>query len=149
VPAIVIRRHYPHSVAVVWEEMRHIDRHVHWMNDAVAITFTGNQREGVGTSFRCLTKVGPFQLNDLMTVTAWEEGRVMGVAHHGLVTGEGTFTLEPAGTDTIITWREALRMPWYFGGSLGAALAAPVLRMIWKKNLANLARRLDDASVTR
>jgi len=30
----------PAPVAVVWEELRHIDRHVHWMADAESITFT-------------------------------------------------------------------------------------------------------------
>ena len=65
--------------SVVWEEMRHIDRHVNWMADAVAIDFMSEQREGVGTSFTCLTKVGPLATRDVMTITQWEPVSAMGV----------------------------------------------------------------------
>ena len=53
----------------VWNEMRHIERHVNWMHDAVEIRFTSDSREGIGTSFICLTKVGPFKTQDVMTIT--------------------------------------------------------------------------------
>ena len=132
----------PSSPAVVWDEMRHIERHVEWMHDAVAITFTSDQREGVGTSFVCATKIGPLRTNDVMVITRWDDAAVMGVEHRGLITGRGEFTLSPDGDGTRITWTEDLVFPWWLGGALGAVVARPILRAVWRRNLALLARRL-------
>jgi len=129
--------------SVVWEEMRHIDRHVNWMADAVAIDFMSEQREGVGTSFTCLTKVGPLATRDVMTITQWEPVSAMGVEHVGLIKGSGVFTLRPHGSATLVTWRESLVFPWWAGGPLGGWCARPILTAIWKKNLRLLARTIE------
>jgi hypothetical protein len=125
----------------VWEVLEPIERHVDWMADAASIVFDGPERRGVGTRFWCVTEVGPLRLIDHMEITAWEPGRAMGVRHAGIVGGDGRFTLEPLddGRATRFAWTERLRFPWYFGGPLGAALARPVLRWIWQRNLATLA----------
>ena len=140
--AISLSISLPRTSAVVWEELRHIERHVEWMNDAVSITFLSEQRSGVGTSFSCLTKVGPFTTRDVMRVTRWEEGRVMGVAHGGLISGEGVFLLHANEHSTVMTWQEHLHFPWWVGGRLSAAIIAPVLRIIWRKNLKNFRTQL-------
>jgi hypothetical protein len=139
---ITVSAWYPASPQELWEEIRHIDRHVKWMTDAVSITFVGDQREGVGTSFRCTTKVGPFVTEDLMTITRWEEASAMGVAHRGLITGHGTFDLKKRRDGVEITWREQLEFPWWMLGPLGASLAKPVLRRIWARNLRTLGQTL-------
>ena len=126
------------SPEILWEELRHIDRHVNWMNDAVSITFTSPTTEGVGTQFSCLTKVGPLKTTDIMTITQWQENKTMGVEHVGLVKGTGTFHIEPHGEGSAITWKESLSFPLFFLGSLGALAATPLLTYIWKKNLTNL-----------
>jgi carbon monoxide dehydrogenase subunit G len=126
------------SPQVLWEELRHIDRHVNWMNDAVSITFISPTTEGVGTQFSCLTKVGPFKTTDQMTITQWEENKTMGVEHTGLVKGTGTFQIHPHGEGSTITWKESLSFPLFFLGPLGALAATPLLTYIWKKNLTNL-----------
>jgi len=126
------------SPQVLWEELRHVDRHVSWMNDAVSITFISPTTEGVGTAFSCLTKVGPFKTTDLMTITQWEENKTMGVEHTGLVKGTGTFHIHPHGEGSTITWKESLSFPLFFLGPLGALAATPLLTYIWKKNLTNL-----------
>ncbi len=130
----------------VWDELRHIERHVHWMNDALSITFLTEQRAGVGTTFSCLTKVGPLSTRDVMTVTRWEDGRCMGVAHRGMISGEGVFTLTDEGAGTLMTWEENLHFPWWVGGAVSAAIMAPVLRWIWRKNLANFRAQLDHSA---
>jgi hypothetical protein len=126
------------SPQVLWEELRHINRHVNWMNDAVSITFISPATEGVGTKFSCLTKVGPLKTTDIMSITQWEEERTMGVAHVGLVKGTGTFHIEPHMEGSIITWKETLSFPLFFLGALGALAATPLLTYIWKQNLTNL-----------
>ena len=121
---------------VVWDHVRDIASHVKWMEDAVAIRFTSPQREGVGTSFVCDTKVGPIRLADRMTITEWEPRKTMGVHHTGLVTGTGRFLLQSRGRRrTRFIWEEQLSFPVW--------LASPVLRWIWKKNLRNLKRLLE------
>jgi hypothetical protein len=126
----------------VWDDLSDVASHVDWMEDAVSITFTGDRRAGVGAVFDCVTRVGPLTLVDRMEITEWEPGRRMGVRHAGVVAGEGRFTLGPAGSGrTRFTWDEELAFPWWLGGPVGAAAGAPVLRLIWRRNLRNLARR--------
>jgi hypothetical protein len=114
------------------------------MADAVAIRFTSRRQHGAGTTFDCDTKIGPFRLTDRMEITEWRPRRVMGVRHVGLVTGTGRFTLRRRrGGRTRFRWDERLSFPWYLGGPVGAAVAAPVLRRIWRRNLANLKRLVE------
>jgi len=124
----------------VWDEVRHIDRHVAWMTDAVAIRFTSRSRHGVGTTFDCETKVGPIRLTDRMEVTEWREGRSIGVRHVGVVTGTGRFTLKRArGGRTRFTWEERLTYPRWLGGRVGGVVGDRVMGRIWKRNLRALA----------
>jgi carbon monoxide dehydrogenase subunit G len=130
---------------VVWTELSDIASHVEWMADAAAIRFTGDRHRGVGTTFDCVTKVGPLRTVDRMAVTSWVEGREIGVRHEGLVTGEGRFTLRREVQDqdelTVVAWSERLLFRWYVGGPVTAVLAKPVLRRIWQGNLRRLAAR--------
>ena len=140
--SILVERSLTQSPHVVWEELRHIERHVNWMHDAQSIDFDTDQREDVGTSFRCDTKVGPFTTLDAMTITSWVDKAVMGVEHRGIVRGRGVFTLSPRDAGTSIAWRETLLFPWWMGGPAGAFLAAPVLRALWQKNLRSFVQTL-------
>jgi carbon monoxide dehydrogenase subunit G len=126
--------------AKVWDRLADIADHVSWMADAAAIRFTGDRRAGVGTTFECETRIGPLRTTDLMEVTEWRERRAMGVRHVGLFTGTGRFLLRrsPRGR-TRLTWDEDLRFPWWLGGPVGAVVAAPVLRAVWRGNLRRLA----------
>lgn len=128
----------------VWADVRDIASHAEWMQDAEAIRFVGPQVEGVGTRFECDTRVGPLRVTDVMEITAWDEVQRMGVAHTGLVTGRGQFTLEPtASGGTTFRWEEELRFPWWLAGRLGEVVGAPVLRLIWRGNLRRLKARLE------
>ncbi|MXW57570.1 MAG: SRPBCC family protein [Acidimicrobiia bacterium] len=127
------------SLDSVWEYVRRIDSHTEWMADAESISYQSDQTEGVGTAFECLTKVGPLRLNDTMVVTEWAEKEAIGVRHTGLVTGEGRFTLAPAGTDrTEFCWTEELQFPWWMGGILGDIVGARILEWVWRRNLKTL-----------
>lgn len=89
----------------VWDDIRHIERHAEWMGDAQAIRFLTDQREGVGTVFDADTKVGPFRLVDRMEVVEWRPPKVQAIAHRGIVSGTGRFTLRRArGGRTKFTW---------------------------------------------
>lgn len=142
--AVVVSVLIDRTPAEVWADVRDIATHVDWMHDAVAIRFMSDQREGVGVRFECDTKVGPFELVDVMEVTAWEDEKTMGVRHVGLVEGSGEFTLRPIGGDkTDFRWEEDLTFPLWMGGPIGAFFARPVLKAIWKRNLKNLKARIE------
>jgi hypothetical protein len=138
----------------VWQVVEPVERHVDWMHDAVAITFTTEQTRGVGTTFVCDTKVGPITLADRMELTEWVPGEAMGVRHTGVVRGEGRFTLTPIdplpGHDrrrTRFTWEESLRFPWWMGGPLGAFVGGKVvLAAIWRRNLRGLKRLVEQSA---
>ena len=155
----------------VWDDVRQIARHVEWMKDAVSIEFDDDghndpasgpssadssdgpvgegpdnsndpRREGVGVRFSCRTRVGPIVLNDRMEVTEWTDGRLIGIRHQGLVTGEGQLRINPVDdTRTEVVWEEQLVFPARMGGPIGARLARPVLRRIWTSNLSRLTAR--------
>lgn len=129
----------------VWEEVERIDRHVRWMADAESIRFTSRTRRGVGTTFDCLTKVGPIRLTDRMEVTEWRVGRSMGVRHVGVVTGSGRFTLRRTrGRRTRFTWEERLRYPWWLGGPVGGVVGDRVMQVVWRRNLGRLKAVVED-----
>jgi len=131
----------------VWADVSDIASHVEWMGDADEIRFTSPQHEGVGTTFDCDTRIGPFTVTDRMAITAWDEPAndgeaAMGVRHDGVITGSGRFTLRPEGTaGTRFTWEEDLTFAWWLAGPAGAAVARPALRGVWRRNLARLQAR--------
>lgn len=128
--------------ARVWADVEDIASHVEWMADAVAIRFLAADTSGVGTRFECDTKIGPFTLTDMMEITEWVPGKVMGVHHSGVVTGTGRFTLKKLrGGRTRFQWSEKLVYPVWMGGPVGAFVSKPVLRWVWRRNLARLADR--------
>lgn len=135
-------------VARVWEIVEPVERHIDWMADAVAIRFQTEQTRGVGTKFFCDTKVGPIKLVDVMTITAWEPERIMGVTHTGVVTGTGEFTLTPLSESTTrFTWTESLVFPWWLGGPLGALVGGQiVMKAIWRRNLRKLKQLVENST---
>ena len=131
--------------SVVWDELSCLETHVEWMADAVALEFHTEQRRGVGTAFSCATKIGPLRTTDEMTIDRWDEGTAIGVTHRGAVTGSGVFELAPRGDSaTSLTWTERLVFPFWMGGALGAFVARPAFRWIWKRNLERLRSRVTD-----
>lgn len=136
--------------AQVWAALEDISSHVRWMAEADSITFTSAQQAGRGTTFECLTRVGPFATVDRMEVTRWDPHRAMGVLHTGVVSGTGTFRIRARGLRrrrTRFTWSERLRLPWWLGGGFSAVAAVPVMWMLWKGNLARLADLVESGAL--
>jgi hypothetical protein len=127
----------------VWDAIKDVSTHVEWMADAESIRITSPQREGVGTTFDCATRVGPLRLTDRMEITAWDPGRAMGVRHFGVVSGDGHFRLKRRPGGTLFMWEERLAFPRWMGGSVGRTVATPVLRRIWLGNLRRLKARIE------
>ena len=129
---------------VVWDEVKIMKNHVNWMQDAAKIDFLSLNESEIDTKMKVLTKVGPFSLNDIITVTKWEEMNSIGVVHEGIVTGEGAFYLsENDDNSTKFEWIEELKAPYYLGGPIAEFFGGFVLKFIWKKNLMNLKNILE------
>jgi hypothetical protein len=123
----------------VWAAIEDIESHSDWMEDAVAVRLTSRRHRGTGTTFDCVTRVGPFCLTDRMEITEWRRDRVMGVRHGGLVTGEGRLKLSRGRRRTTkVTWHERLRFPWWMGGPFTGFFGARVLARVWRRSLQNL-----------
>lgn len=128
----------------VWAEAVDFGSHAEWMKDAYSIRFEDEQRQGVGAVLLIETRVGPLRTVDRFEITALEPMRRITGRHMGIFTGEGSFELTRLGPGrTRFAWREHIRFPWYFGGSLGARVAKPVLARIWRSNLAALKTRIE------
>ena len=124
---------------IVWDEVKIMENHVNWMQDAANIDFLSENTSGINTKMKVLTKVGPIKLNDVITVTRWDEMKSIGVIHEGIVTGEGVFFLSSVDEDsTKFEWVEELKFPIYLGGPIGEFFGGLLLKRIWKKNLENL-----------
>jgi hypothetical protein len=148
VPRIRVSTTLPAPPVAVWRVVSDLASHVDWMADAESLRFTTRRRSGVGTTMEVATRVGPFRLTDVLEVTEWRPGRALGVRHAGIVGGTGRFTLRRRWLrpgSTRFTWEERLVFPAWLGGPVGAAMAAPVLRWVWRGNL----RRLRGRFVTR
>ncbi len=143
VPTITVAVEIDAPLEVVWQHAADLSTHAEWMADAASIEFLGEQRHGVGTRMRVETRVGPLHTVDIMRVTEWIEPRRIGMRHQGLIGGVGTFELASLGERTRFTWREELHFPWYLGGPVVGTAAAPILKTIWRRNLAGLKQRIE------
>ena len=128
-------------VAAVWRDIADLASHAEWMAEADVIEFLDDRREGVGTRMRVMTSVGPLRTADILEITEWNPPASIGVAHRGVVSGTGRFTLTSLDTGTRFTWSETLSLPWRLGGPVAELVARPVLAAIWKRNLARFRDR--------
>jgi len=132
----------------VWNTVKDVRTHIRWMADAKKIHLTSPQPIGIGTTFDCETRIGPLRTTDRMSITEWEEARVMGIRHSGIITGQGRFLLtDNINGGTKFTWEEELHFPWWAGGFPAAGLARVLLLRIWRKNLQELARIVENGNV--
>ena len=127
-----------------WTHLADLGAHVDWMADAESIRFTSTETRGTGTTFECVTKVGPLKTVDKMTVVDWFEGSCVAVQHTGLVVGTGRFELTQSGRDACnIVWTEDLRFPCALGGGRTAFAARRVLNRNWMGNVRRFERICD------
>ena len=147
VPNISVETIIEASLEEVWESVANIQSHVNWMDDAVSIDFIGDRQQGVGTTFDCETKIGPFKLTDRIEITEWVERKTIGVSHKGLVSGSGRFTLLQLDPKrTTFTWEESLVFPFWMGGPLRNPIGKRILESVWKQNLKNLKDLIENGS---
>ena len=108
-----------------------------------AIEFTTPDQRGIGAQYLCDTRLGPIRMRIPMTITEWRERKAVAVRYEGRLSGGGRITVRRKGRRaTKVTWSAQIRLSWPLGGPVGAVVAAQLLRVVWKLNLANLAREV-------
>lgn len=127
---------------IVWAVLTDWERQADWMVDARSVTVTSGHREGTGVRIVCPTNVLGFTVRDEMEVTEWVAGERLTVEHLGsLITGTGTFELEPTPVGTRIVWWEEIDPPLGVVGELGARLVVhPYVEHLFSRSLENLKR---------
>ncbi len=129
--------------ARVWQVL------IDWAGQSRWVPFTtvqvvGDQEQGIGVRAVALSgfRLGrlPLGLLDNFLVTGWAPGEELAVRHLGpYFTGEGVFRLQASGNGTLVTAREAFRVPGGKPVELLLRLVLPVLRAGFRRSLRRLA----------
>jgi uncharacterized membrane protein len=129
-----------------WDVLRDWEGSAAWMVDATSVEVLGEQRSGVGTRIRAVTRIAGFPLVDEMEVVGWEEGRLIEVMHRGRpIRGLAWFELRPSPHGgTWFEWAEELDPPLGPVGELGGVLLRPAIEWVLRRSLARF-RRLAEA----
>jgi carbon monoxide dehydrogenase subunit G len=125
----------------VWAVASDWERYPRWMPDVASVRRVAGE-PGVGLELDVRTKIlGLPLVTDRMTVREWEPPRVIGIEHHGIVSGPARWVLLPerGGAATRLLWTEDIHMPPPVLGELALRIYAPVLRVIFRKSMRNLA----------
>ncbi|MGH2793036.1 MAG: SRPBCC family protein, partial [Actinomycetota bacterium] len=121
----------------VWELLADWEGSAKWMVDATTVEVIGNQRTGVGTKIRAVTRIAGIPIEDRMRVVTWDEGRLISVMHVGWpICGLAWFEILPRGAGTWFEWSEELDPPLGPLGELGGLiLRRPIERVLRKSAL--------------
>lgn len=130
----------PGPPSVVWELITDWEHQDDWMLEASNFVVISDHREGIGVEAEATVKIGGISTRDKVTVTGWEPGRRLAIAHGGWVSGRGEFHLTPLGSDrTHVFWREELEPPMGILGAMGLVGFKPVMKRIFNRDLRVLA----------
>jgi uncharacterized protein YndB with AHSA1/START domain len=124
----------------VWELLADWEGSSAWMVDATTVEVLGEQRAGVGTRVKAITRIAGVPLTDVMEVFEWEPNRVLGVKHEGWpIRGLAWFELrEPGDGTTLFEWAEELDPPLGPLGELGGAILRRPIERVLRKSAAKL-----------
>lgn len=118
----------------VWELLADWEGSEAWMVDATTVEVVGEQRAGVGTKVRAVTRIAGVAIEDRLVVVAWEEPRLIAVRHVGWpIRGLAWFEISPRDGGTWFDWGEELDPPLGPLGELGGRLLrTPIERVLAK-----------------
>jgi carbon monoxide dehydrogenase subunit G len=134
-----VATHINASPERVWELLADWEASAEWMVDATSVLVLGEQREGVGTRVRAVTRIAGISLTDVMTVTEWEPARRLEVFHEGRpIHGRAWFELSPQAGGTHFDWVEDLTPPLGRLGEMGGRVLRAPIEAVLRKSLMKL-----------
>lgn len=130
----------------VWAVLVDWEAQPRWMVDARAVEVVGQRREGLGTRLRCPTDLAfGVVVTDQLEVVEWTPPHMLGVRHTGaVIRGVAAFELRATHHGTHLRWWEEIDPPLGPLGWLGGLAAAPLVRRVFRRSLANLKRLAED-----
>ncbi len=133
----------PVPPAAAWAALTDWERQAEWMRDADRVEVVSPQRTGLGTMVAVRTRVLHVPLfTERLEVVGWDPPRELRIAHRSFVRGTGTWSLEPAGTDTRFRWVEEISLPVPVLGELALRVYRPFMRRLMGGAMRDLQTRL-------
>jgi uncharacterized protein YndB with AHSA1/START domain len=121
----------PVPIEEAWTALLDWERQAEWMLDADSVTVLSEHREGVGVRLAVRTRIaGIPAFTEPMEVVAWDPPHRLDIRHGSLVSGTGTWLLEPTDDGTTFTWRDEIRLAVPLVGELAALAYRPVMRTL-------------------
>jgi carbon monoxide dehydrogenase subunit G len=126
-----------------WSVLMDWERQADWMLDADSVVVVSERREGVGVRLAVRTRILGFPaFTEPMEVTGWDPPRRLDIRHGSIVSGAGSWSLEPVAGGTRFTWREDVRLAVPVLGELAAWAYRPVMRVLMRRAMEGLRRHL-------
>jgi carbon monoxide dehydrogenase subunit G len=133
----------PTTAEEAWQVLMDWERQADWMLDADRVTVVSDIREGVGVRLDVRTRLfGVPAFSEPMEVIGWEAPRRMVISHGSVVSGTGTWELEPVPGGVRFTWTEDIRLAAPVVGELAARCYAPILRVLMGRAMDGLRRHV-------
>jgi len=133
----------PVPLEEAWTVLMDWERQADWMLDADSVTVVSEQREGVGVRLAVRTRIlGVPAFTEPMEVATWDPPRRLDIRHGSIVTGTGTWLLDPIEGGTLFTWREDIRLAAPVVGKVAATLYRPVMRVLMGRAMHGLRAHL-------
>ena len=135
--------------ALVWDAVAEPSRYLHFMSGVTRWEVAGDIRQGLGSRYRMLMRVGSAEVGGLIEVVEWVPNRELAWTSITGIDQRGRWRLRerPRDDGTVCTWVE-LRLTAGVAGSglfgwLAEQFAAPTVRGHLRRSLQQLKRQVE------
>ncbi|MEY4666337.1 MAG: hypothetical protein RIQ87_117 [Chloroflexota bacterium] len=126
----------------VWAYASNIERQPEWMHEMKRVEMLTPPPVAPGSRGRATVRIFGISTTDDVVITRFEPPHTFAIRHEGRFVGEGLLEFSTLGpTRTRIDWMEYLRPPLL--PNLGGYIQRPILRSIFRADLANLKEILE------
>jgi hypothetical protein len=126
----------------VWAYASNIERQPEWMHEMKRVEMLTPPPVAPGSRGRATVRIFGISTTDDVVITRFEPPHTFAIRHEGRFVGEGLLKFSTLGpTRTRIDWMEYLRPPLL--PNLGGYIQRPILRSIFRADLANLKEILE------
>lgn len=114
-----------------------------YMEGLVAWEPVGELR-GVGTIFQGALKAGPMTLRFEVEITELVENEIISWKSHSGISNNGTWTFEPEGDGTKVTFMQDFILPGWGAGKLVAKSLEPIIKAQSQQSMNALRRQVEE-----